>query len=190
MITNFKTRHNSLPYRILSAFIAFTFITSVILPPSVSAQVVFNLPAPGTMVTTSAAFTPALINGITIYPENPLKFDFIIGTGDQRLEGKAFEDESTRLIKYFLASLTVPEDEMWVNLSPYEKDRIIPQGFGTTEMGRDLLAQDYILKQLTASLLYPEKELGSAFWKNPKGRPCEKYRDASSPYRSRRFMPC
>lgn len=31
-------------------------------------------------------------------------------------------------------------------------------------MGRDLLAQDYILKQLTASLIYPEKELGQTFW--------------------------
>ena len=36
--------------------------------------------------------------------------------------------------------------------------------FGQTEMGRDLLAQDYMLKQLTASLMYPEKELGQEFW--------------------------
>jgi len=32
-------------------------------------------------------------------------------------------------------------------------------------MGRDLLAQDYILKQITASLMYPEKDLGKEFWK-------------------------
>ena len=64
---------------------------------------------------------------------------------------------------------------MWVNLSPYEKDRIIPRGFGTTEMGRDLLAQDYILKQLTASLMYPEKELGSAFWKKIYQKAYEQY---------------
>ena len=31
-------------------------------------------------------------------------------------------------------------------------------------MGRDMLAQDYILKQITASLIYPEKDLGKAFW--------------------------
>ena len=31
-------------------------------------------------------------------------------------------------------------------------------------MGRDMLAQDYILKQLTASLIYPEKEFGKEFW--------------------------
>ena len=59
----------------------------------------------------------------------------------------------------------MPEDDLWVNLSPYEKDRIIPEAFGQTEMGRDLLAQDYLLKQLTASLMYPEEELGNKFWK-------------------------
>ncbi len=175
MITSIHKYHSTFFYRILSAFIAFTFIFSVVLPPSAAAQVVLNLPAPGAMVTPSAAFTPALINGITIHPENPLEFDFIVGTGDDKLQGKAFEEESTKLIKYFLASLTVPEDEMWVNLSPYEKDRIVPEGFGATEMGRDLLAQDYILKQLTASLMYPEKELGSEFWRKIYQKAREQY---------------
>ena len=35
------------------------------------------------------------------------------------------EEEYTKLIKYFLASLTIPDDHQWVNLSPYEKNRII-----------------------------------------------------------------
>ena len=73
--------------------------------------------------------------------------------------------EATKLIKYFLASLTIPQKDLWVNLSPYEKDRIIPQSFGLTEMGRDLLAEDYMLKQITASLIYPEGETGKKFWK-------------------------
>jgi len=51
-----------------------------------------------------------------------------------------------------------------VNLSPGEPDRIIPEAFGQTEMGRDLLAQDYLLKQLTSSLMYPEEELDEEFW--------------------------
>ncbi|HQP10866.1 MAG TPA: nucleoside-diphosphate kinase, partial [Candidatus Omnitrophota bacterium] len=72
--------------------------------------------------------------------------------------------ESEKLVKYFLASMTIPKDDLWVNLSPYENDRIIPEELGKTELGRDMLAQDYILKQLTASLMYPEKELGKKFW--------------------------
>ncbi len=169
-------RRKGVAHRIFCGFLAFTFLFSWVLPPGYAQSIgALNLPAPGAMVTPTPGFTPALINGITIHPENPLEFDFIVGTGDEKLQGKAFEDESTKLIKYFLAALTVPEDEMWVNLSPYEKDRIIPEGFGTTEMGRDLLAQDYILKQLTASLMYPEKELGSEFWKKIYQKAREQY---------------
>lgn len=134
-------------------------------PQKALAQSPLNLPAPGTMVAPSAGYTPAMISGITIYPENPLQFDFIIDTGDDYLQGEELRRESKKLINYFLATLTVPEDEMWVNLSPYEKDRIIADGLGVTEMGRDMLAQDYMLKQLTASLMYPEEEIGEAFWK-------------------------
>ncbi len=43
---------------------------------------------------------------------------------------------------------------------------MIPYELGKTELGRDMLVQDYILKQLTASLIYPEKELGKKFWDN------------------------
>ena len=31
-------------------------------------------------------------------------------------------------------------------------------------MGRDLLAEDYMLKQMTAILIYPERKLGKTFW--------------------------
>ncbi len=83
----------------------------------------------------------------------------------QRQKADALKTEASKLIKYFLAALTVPEKDLWVNLSPYEKDRIVPDAFGQTEMGRDLLAQDYLLKQITASLMYPEGEVGKKFWK-------------------------
>ncbi len=160
-IWKYKTR---LVYKVLCSFITFTFISSMLISPQVMAQSMVSLPMPGAMVSVTPAYTPALIKGITIHPENPLMFDFIIDGGDSSLAGKALKEETDRFVKYFLTSLTVPEDELWVNLSPYEKNRIIPQSFGETEMGRDLLAQDYLLKQLTASLMYPEKELGQKFW--------------------------
>jgi len=71
--------------------------------------------------------------------------------------------------------LAIPESDLWVNLSPYEEERIIPQAFGETEMGRDLLAQDYLLKQLTAGLLHPEGEYGGKFWEKIKKRANEEY---------------
>ncbi len=183
-MTDVTSKRKNLSYRILSCFIAVTFISNVVLPPAyaqVAAQTFLNLPAPGTMVSLSAGFAPALVKGLTIDPANPLQFEFFISKGDSKLGEAAFKEESQKLIKYFLASLTVPEEELWVNLSPYEKDRIIPQGFGETEMGRDMLAQDYILKQLTASLMYPEKELGKKFWDEVYKKARQKYGTADIP---------
>lgn len=167
MLQSIIKNKTSLERKILSFFVVISFSFNVAGPVSlVSAQSLneLNLPAPGTMIGVSPAFEPAIIKGITINPDNPLMFDFLIDVGQTKLDDEAFKTESTKLIKYFLASMTVPEEELWVNLSPYENDRIIPDAFGETEMGRDLLAQDYILKQLTASLLFPEKDLGKAFW--------------------------
>ncbi|MFH0754128.1 MAG: NUDIX domain-containing protein [Candidatus Omnitrophota bacterium] len=183
----------------LSAFL----LTSAVAPVShVYGQEFLRLLPPGERIGLTAAFTPPLLKGVRIYPDNPFRLDFILDKGgankplptwghsaplqdhqrgsvspstlpnEQGFDMKAaqvvnrmpYQKDAQRLIKYFLASITVPEKDLWVNLSPYEKDRIVPDAFGVTEMGRDLLAQDYLLKQLTASLLYPENGLGKEFW--------------------------
>ncbi len=164
-----EKRQFQLFFRVLSVLMAISFTLTTIVPPNAVyaqalPQTVLNLPIPGTMVSTTDGFAPVLINGLTLHPENPLQIDFIVNTGDTNIQGDALKIESTTLIKYFLAALTIPNEDMWVNLSPYEKDRVIPDNFGDTKMGRDLLAQDYMLKQLTASLMFPEEDLGENFW--------------------------
>ena len=122
MMNTLRRNRTSLFHRALSSFIALTFIFSLVIPPTnVSAQTVLNLPIPGAMVPISNAFAPSIVKGIYIYPDNPLKFDFLVDTGDTGFEGTALKAESMKLIKYFLAALTISEDQMWVNLSPYEK---------------------------------------------------------------------
>ncbi|NTV29456.1 MAG: hypothetical protein HGA80_05185, partial [Candidatus Omnitrophica bacterium] len=118
------------------------------------------------MVRTSSPYSPVILRGLGIHGDNPLAFDFIVDKGETGLsfDSEQFHQESIKLVKYFLASLTVPEKAQWVNLSPYEKDHMLGAGLRDTGMGYDLLAQDYILKQLSASLLYPEEGLGREFW--------------------------
>jgi hypothetical protein len=140
------------------------FLFTSIGPVPVEAQELL-LPTPGTMVPLSSSFNPAILKGLKINTDDPFQFEFILDKGESQLADQDLKDESAKLIRYFMASLTVPETDLWVNLSPYEKDRIVPESFGQTDMGRDLLAQDYLLKQITASLIYPEGEVGKAFWK-------------------------
>ncbi len=152
-------------HRFLCSWIAISFVSTLITPPqNLYAQTVLDLPAAGTMVSVSPSFDPALIRGLTVHRDNPFLFDFIVDPGQSKLSRQVLKDESDRMIKYFFAALTIPDKDIWVNLSPYEKDRMVPVSLGETAMGRDLLAQDYMLKQLTASLIYPQKALGKTFW--------------------------
>ncbi len=121
------------------------------------------------------AVFPDCLKGMQINPHNPFQFNFILDAGDEQLDPEDRNDQVVRLAKYFLAGLTIPEEDLWVNLSPYEKDRIIAGDFARTEMGRDVLAQDYMLKQLTASLMDPRQELGSHFWQRLKKRAKDEY---------------
>lgn len=172
--------------RILSIWLTLIFIVTVSVPPGVTyaqmiPQTTLNLPLPGEMIKPSPAFTPPLMRGITVHPENPLMLDFIVDAGDTNIQGEELKREADKLIKYFLASLTIPEQDLWVNLSPYESHKIISPYLGETEMGRDLLAQDYLLKQLTASMTYPEEELGREFWERVYKKVSEEYGIAEIP---------
>jgi hypothetical protein len=162
--------------KLIASCICAAFSLNMMVPPSYAQAVTrLNLPVPGMMIAPTPAFEPTLVRGMMIYPDNPLKFDFIIDRGEENLSEEEFKTVSTKLVKYFMASLTVPEKDMWVNLSPYEKNRIVPVNFGQTEMGRDLLAEDYLLKQLTASLMYPDSAIGKEFWKKVYAKAQERF---------------
>src|SRR5262245_11770246 len=103
----------------------FVFLLNITGPIAPAQAQGFVLPTPGALVQLSAAYNPPVLKGIKVYPENPFRFDFILDKGDSPsfLKEGSLKQESSKLIKYFLASLTVPEQDLWVNLSPYEKNR-------------------------------------------------------------------
>lgn len=141
----------------------FTFLSTGV-HAQLIAENTFSLPLPGAIIAPTQSYAPPIMTGVVLNPEDPLEFEFMINNGELDLDGEAFQKEAEKLIKYFLVTLTIPEEKLWVNLSPYERDQTIPGIFGETEMGRDLLAQDYLLKQLSASLMHPKDDLGKEFW--------------------------
>jgi len=169
--------------RYLSISLIFSFVfTNLSMPQARAGDLILPfLPKPGTMIYLSPEFIPAHLTGMIIHPEDALKFDFIIHRGNQNLSEDKKQSEYKKLIKYFLASLAVPDEDQWVNLSPYEKNRMIKDDFGKTEMGRDLLGQDYLLKQITASLIYPKEGLGKNFWDSIYAQAFKKYGTSNVP---------
>ncbi len=160
--------------RYIAVVLLVPFLMTTFMPAAMASQMPW-MPQPGAQVALTPAFTPAYLKGMVIHPNEPFKFDFIIDRGDKQIEGDAAQAEYQKLIKYFLAALATPDTDQWVNLSPYEQDRIIPDNFGLTEMGRDLLAQDYLLKQISASLTNPDTDLGKKFWNSVYRQAYEKF---------------
>ncbi|MBF0594034.1 MAG: hypothetical protein HQL22_03625 [Candidatus Omnitrophica bacterium] len=114
------------------------------------------LPAPAVAWNTSA------LQGVKTFINEPFRFEFLMDRGAGTKETARLEAD--RLVKYFLTALALPEKDLWVNLSPNEPDRILTPAFARTLMGRDLLAQDLVLKKLTGSLMAPDNETGRKFW--------------------------
>lgn len=122
------------------------------------------LPAAGQMIHLSAHTQPVMLQGLRYDPQKPFQFQFILEQGDHALPLDQLKDKGMDLVRYFMAAMTMPEDDLWVNLSPYESSRIIPNGLSVTRLGSDMLVQDYVLKQLSSSLTFPDSKLGKEFW--------------------------
>jgi hypothetical protein len=108
----------------IASGLLFAFLVNTFGPmPTVQAQLAsseggeFILPQPGQMVALSPAYNPPILKGLKVHPDNPFRFDFILDQGDsaggviaspEGAKQPFIKSESTRLIKYFLASLTLP----------------------------------------------------------------------------------
>ena len=124
LVLSHNTKSNLFVRLVFRSFVivlifSLTFYPSINYAQQIS---IVNLPQPGTLVNLSAAYVPVLIKGLRVHKDNPLAMDFIVDTGNTGLklghagDKQILSDESKRLIKYFLAALTLPEKEIWVNL--------------------------------------------------------------------------
>jgi hypothetical protein len=108
--------------------------------------------------------TPFHLQGLRVYPDHQTRLQFLFAYDDVNVVDRDIQQKALKQIKFFLTALALPPEDAWVNLSPNEPDRIISDELGKTDMGKDMLAQDYVLKQITSALLSPEGETGRAFW--------------------------
>lgn len=124
------------------------------------------------MVFPSDNYHPPVLKAMSVPHNNPFSFEFIFDSGHC---GDIDLQEEKKLIRYFIAALSVPEEDIWVNLSAYEDNRMVPPELGKWELGRDLLAQDCLLKRFCASLLHADTELGEKYWNTVYNKAYELY---------------
>jgi hypothetical protein len=123
------------------------------------------VPTPEVLVSGGMQADSILLKGIKADDDDPLAFEFLFSDASSPLSVSQQHREIEKNIRYFLTALAVSEENYWVNLSPYEADRMIPEALRETTLGRDLLAEDYLLKQLASSLTHPDTETGAEYWR-------------------------
>jgi len=147
--------------KIFKRLIIFYCVASVLSASSVAyaSGAAYGLPLPGNLVDMSVSSAPALLKGIKVDRNDPFLLEFLFDSPKA-----VSSEEFSRMVEYFLACLTMPEENLYVNLSPYEPQTVCADSLAITDLGRDMLEQDYLLKQLSASLTYPETETGKKYW--------------------------
>jgi tRNA(Arg) A34 adenosine deaminase TadA len=121
--------------------------------------------APELTEAVSEKISPPCLKGLILDPVRPLDFHFVFDPGTEPLiRQERVSHQSRPLIDYFLTALAFADDDLWVNLNPREADRIMPDGLAHTQMGKVMLAQDYLLKQAASQLLNPKNIFGKSFW--------------------------
>ena len=100
----------------------------------------------------------SMLRAVKFDPFDPLNISFYFDRGSEDEVGRI------RAVEYFLAALALPEEKIWVNLSPDEKDRIIDDSIAGTKIAGTLLEQDCELKKYAAGLTDPDTPTGRAYW--------------------------
>jgi len=110
--------------------------------------------------------SPPFIGGISFPLNNPMKIGFsLLADGNYELLSAEEQSElQARLGRYLNTFLVLKGDQVNVNLNPVDDYCGLPKLLRHTELGRDLLAQDVVLKHYTASELHPSAPRGKAFW--------------------------
>lgn len=114
-----------------------------------------------------------------------LGVNFIIDQGDEPSDDPSVRlEETQKLTDYFYTSLVIQNELQWVNLSAYEADRMLPKELSGTLLGRNMLAQDCMLKRMTASLMHPDNPTGRQYWDAVYRESRRRFRTSKMPFRS------
>jgi len=71
-----------------------------------------------------------------------------------------------KTLEYFFIGLAINEDRFWVDLNPYQADRVIDQSLENTDLGRIMLNADLRLKEDVTTLINPQvSKTGKEFWR-------------------------
>lgn len=94
-------------------------------------------------------------------------FDFILNAGKAEGTNPGIDPINSSLMAAtaFMTGLAVPDNKFWVNLAPWEQDRIIDEQLSQSDVGRIMLEADLQMKRDFSNYGNPcANETGKALW--------------------------
>jgi hypothetical protein len=113
-------------------------------------------------------FSSIQLNYISVFSEQDEEiFSYVLKAkkaekGDEIID---LEDATELSLNSFFIGLSIPNDEFWVNLNPWESDRIIEDDLVGTDVGKILLDADFQMKRDFCKYEDPcTGEIGETYW--------------------------
>ena len=111
----------------------------------------------------------AISTNLTVTPSGQYGFFNYVLRGEKEKTGTAKIDvrnSSALAYNTFFVGLFMPNNLFWVNLNPWEPNRLLGDGLEKTDAGRVMLEADLQMKKDFAKYENPcESDVGSQFWK-------------------------
>ena len=111
---------------------------------------------------------PPVVGGISFPLDNPMQIGFSLhyDASQPPPSNQEQEELARRLGSYLNTCLVLTGDKLNVTLNPLDANCGLPDLLRCTELGRDMLGQDIVLKIRTAAHMHPESESGASFWES------------------------
>ncbi len=114
-------------------------------------------------------FTSIKLNSISITTDSSVGVDFDLILKAEKAEGSNpginIQNATRTGAAAFMTGLAVNDNKFWVNLNPWEVDRIIDEELGQSEAGRIMLEADLQMKRDFSNYGNPcANEMGKALW--------------------------
>ena len=134
-------------------------------------------------------YNPPTLKSLIVHPESTDNyFDFILDTADSpviaenaatwslrgtegaeaisSLDEANLEPLAKELIDYFFLGITLPSDDLWVNLNSVRESEITSPRLSLTDIGKVLLEADLTLKKDCSRFTDPRTKTGKEYWDN------------------------
>ena len=111
-------------------------------------------------------YSPPTLKSLIVHPESSDNyFDFVLDSGEVSFESEAqFKPQAKELIDYFFLGITLPSEDLWVNLNSVRQTEITSPRLALTDIGKVLLEADLRLKKDCCRFTDPRTKTGKEYW--------------------------